>query len=592
DVIGCATIQAPSAYTFIKLELGEDLVVTHGSLSRRAELTIRILLLQIDDLPFIRGDIFLRGNITDGAGIPWIFGTRINVFYITGRSARLGGSPETIKPAKNNHMGTTIHSLPPEILIHILSLTILDQHCLIQSNHNSPRVGLKLKDICGPDTLSRVCSLWRHIVRQFPSLWSHIDIALNHPLNPRLLARAKVLAARAGGAPLEIHVFDPDLEHEQKVRRFMLGQQGRSSPSGPRLEPNKMSDFSFRLSTPMRIRSLDFNFMLREGLHTCHMSALEYFLAKSTPGVLTHFSMQSHVGTLSSFIEPADDPQTFESVLLDIPSQLFENIWLGTTTLRLNGLCPHWGSKAYHGLVELRIGKRVPTMTEAQLVNILRSSPGLRVLRITTAIEYLTPSDESIVPVRLDDLEDLEVNDHAEMNLTASGEILRWIAPGAKPLQLIFDGYPSKGAISFCARSNVTRFFGKAFTQESVVDMIRRCSSLEILALNAGFFEVRDLYSILCHIDERDSADMVPTTKVYTLYLANFLLLPLRGLEDAVAEYSVQRLVIRDCSIEYETGEGMKETSDPPKVRSLLSTLKCPTVEYIEQRCSLDPEGW
>ncbi|CEL61178.1 hypothetical protein RSOLAG1IB_09820 [Rhizoctonia solani AG-1 IB] len=489
-------------------------------------------------------------------------------------------------------MGTTIHSLPPEILIHILSLTVLGQHCLIQSRHSTPRVKLKLKNICGPDTLSRVCSLWRHIVRQFPSLWSHIDIALNHPLNPRLVARAKVLAAQAGSAPLDIHVFDPDFEQEQTIRRLMLGRQGRSSPNPPRLDPNKLCEFSFRLSTPMRIRSLNFNFMLRQGLHTCHMSALEYFLAKCTPGVLTHFSMQSHIGTLSSFVEPADGPQTVDSVLLDIPSQLFESIWLGTTTLRLNGLCPHWGSKAYHGLVELRIGKRVPRITEAQLVNILGSSPGLRVLHVTTAIEDLSSLDDSVVPIHLEDLEDLEVNDHDEMGSATSGEILRWIAPGPRPIRLVFDGYPSKEIISFCARSNVTRFFGKAFAQESVVEIIRRCSSLEILALNADLSEVRNLASILGAAGERGSVDTTHTTKVDTLYLTNYSVIPLGDLEDAVAEYSVQRLIIRDSSIGYDTDEGVKETSDPPTIISLLSNLKCPAVEYLEQRSPVDPDSW
>ncbi|KDN38964.1 hypothetical protein RSAG8_09121, partial [Rhizoctonia solani AG-8 WAC10335] len=435
------------------------------------------------------------------------------------------------------------------------------------------------------------------------------------------LARAKVFAARAGCIPLDIHIFDHDFEYEQEMRRLVLEYYDRPLYTAPRMDRDTTHGFRFSPSNPIRIKSLDFNFKLRKGLRSSHMSALEYFLARCTPGVLTHYSMQIHIRTLSAFIEPADDPQTLDSVLLAIPSQHFENVWLGTTNLRLNNLCPHWGSKAYHGLVELRIGKKVPTILEAQFVNILRSSPGLRILHIETVIEDLSPPSDSIVPVSLEQLEDLKINDRSELDFTSCGEILRWIAPGPKPLQLAFNGHPSEGAMLFCARSKITRFFGEAFTQESVADMIRRCSRLDMLALNAGYFEVRNLYSIMCPVDERNLVGVVPKTRVDTLYLVNFLVLPLGDLGAAVAEYSVQRvdtlylvnflvlplgdlgaavaeysvqrLILRDCSVSYETDKGVERTDDPQEIRALLSTLdKCPNVEYIEARCSLDPGGW
>ncbi|KAG8701868.1 hypothetical protein FRC11_011844, partial [Ceratobasidium sp. 423] len=425
----------------------------------------------------------------------------------------------------------------------------------------------------------------------FPSLWSHIDIALNHPLNPRLVARAKAFAARAGCTPLEVHIFDPDFERKQGARHFVLKQQGRSSPTTSQIDPNTLQGFSFISSFPVQIQSLDFNFVLRKGLRSCHMSALEYFLARCTPGVLTHYSMQIHIGTLYSFIEPADNPLALESVLLDVPSQLFESVFLGTTHLRLNNLCPHWGSNAYHGLIELRIGKQVPAIHETEVVSMLRASPRLRVLHIKAIIEDLSPPGDFVAPIHLDDLEDLELNDRYEFDFTPCGDILRWVAPGSKPLQLTFGGHPSEGATLFCARANITRFFGEWFVDESVSDMIRRSAQLEVLALNPGWSEVEGLDSILRPVDERSLVGVVPRTKVATLYLVNFLVLQLEDLERAVAEYSVQRLVVRNCSVSYETDEGVKKTNDPLEIRMLLSTLnKCPSVEYLDARCSLDLE--
>ena len=105
-----------------------------------------------------------------------------------------------------------------------------------------------------------------------------------------------------------------------------------------------------------------------------------------------------------------------------------------------------------------------------KLVTILRSSPGLRVLHIRTVIADQSAPSDSIVPVRLEDIEDLDLNDRSELDFTAGGEILRWIAPGSKPLQLTFNGYPSEGAILFCARANITRLFGESFAQNSMAD--------------------------------------------------------------------------------------------------------------------------
>ncbi|CAE6538621.1 unnamed protein product [Rhizoctonia solani] len=504
----------------------------------------------------------------------------------------------TINAIRNPRSVTTINSLPPELLIRIFSLLVKSRPCLIPRYSPTLYTWNKKSFIQYPDSLSHVCSSWRSLVIGLPYFWSHVDIILSHPLNSGLLARAEVFATRASAAPLEVHLCDPDLSARQDWGGFPPFRSGQS-PSGIPVESKSgtsaMDYFEFLNSVPAQIESL--NIHLTSRLQSHHKSALRYLLARCTPGIFNKFSMKyGEYGNPMYCIESTDNPQTPGNILLSIPSQQLEQIWLCTTTLRLDGIYPPWSSQAYHGLVELHlgggIGFRIP---ESSLVRILRSSPGLRFLYLRIDLDNPLPLESSVEPVHLDELVELDIM--GEDPPGHSDKILRWIAPGSKPLQFNFVGIPSSMAVPFCARSNITRFYGEDFVSrwKTVVDMIRQSPRLEVLALNARRFKdgnelVSNLGSIPLDQGDRDPVSL--STEVNTLYLLNFAELPFENLYAVIRKCAIQRLMLRNTSIAYETGEGQAICCQR-EVETRLSTCEhLVVVDHLAGRCSFDLERW
>jgi hypothetical protein len=112
------------------------------------------------------------------------------------------------------------------------------------------------------------------------------------------------------------------------------------------------------------------------------------------------------------FLENSKCPYNFGSQLLNLPYQDLEDLLLPITVLHLRQMYPHWTSQAYHGLVELHLcSVMLPAarITKSQLVTILKSSPGLRVFHFNLDLIKDSLVDAPIVPVRLDDLEVLNL---------------------------------------------------------------------------------------------------------------------------------------------------------------------------------------
>ncbi|KAG8706150.1 hypothetical protein FRC08_001240 [Ceratobasidium sp. 394] len=99
-----------------------------------------------------------------------------------------------------------IHQLPPEILCSALSFSIFSSPCFAQQLANGP----KEHEVC-LDTLAilqLVCSRWRHLVVNTPSLWSHVDVLGRHPSTggDALVSRlTQTRLARAARAPICLH---------------------------------------------------------------------------------------------------------------------------------------------------------------------------------------------------------------------------------------------------------------------------------------------------------------------------------------------------------------------------------------------------
>ncbi|KAG8763266.1 hypothetical protein FRC11_004953 [Ceratobasidium sp. 423] len=412
---------------------------------------------------------------------------------------------------------TTIKDLPPEIIIHIFHLVVAGQPCLVHHNRYSYEVEIQYPKYL--DSLSHICSTWRRIAIDLPSLWSHIDIALDHSLNPGLFERAKIYAARAGLYPLSVHISNTISTREQNRKTYRdIATRGSIPVFFEDWED--LQDFRF-IASPIKIGHLEVDLSLADGLRDCHFRMLEYFLARCEPGVFTRYTTRLRLISESRpertpFIDPANASPSDEASTLDLPEPHFEAIWLGASSVRVNGLCPNWASKAYHGLVELCLGKGVPEISEAQLVNILKSSPGLRILHLITNIVHQSPHGVLINPVVLGELEELRVIDlwpDDIMNTSAlnPSNLLRWVAPGKKPLKCTLFGFDYLGIPEFCARSNITQLHLELWPGNIPFDMIRQCPGLRVLVLSA--FEARNpqLRTILPPVDI-NSNDSQPQT--------------------------------------------------------------------------------
>ncbi|CAE6451860.1 unnamed protein product [Rhizoctonia solani] len=505
---------------------------------------------------------------------------------------KLDQAQEAISTVRNymaNRGITGIKDLPLEIITHIFHLVIASQPCL---THRTTSYEPIIKYPQYPDSLTQICSSWRRIAINSPALWSHIDIALDHSLNPSLFERANVYAARAGLYPLSIHISNTRSarEHERHSLRQTVTDPVLYEAWG---DWEDLQEFKF-LTDSTRIKSLEVDLYLLDGLRDCHFSMLEYFLARCEPGIFTQYTTRvwatSRLPPVGGpFIEPANAPRTIKGALLSLPSRHFEAIWLGVSSLRVNGLCPHWTSKAYHGLVELYLDLGIPKITEAQLVNMLKSSPGLRILHINADIFHPSPYGTLIAPVFLSELEELTViqlwPDDPNNKLQDPSNFVRWIAPGRKPFKVTSFGNTLEELPGFCARSNITQLHVETWVDNTLGDMVRRCPRLQILILSAFDFGDPELRLILLPIDTTSSNAQHPvsTTRIDHLYLLDFREMQFNDILATIEQYSVQRLTIWKGGLTYRTDEGMKTSKHAREIRAKLSVIP-PTrciVEYF-----------
>ncbi|KDN35237.1 hypothetical protein RSAG8_11768, partial [Rhizoctonia solani AG-8 WAC10335] len=167
------------------------------------------------------------------------------------------------------------------------------------------------------------------------------------------------------------------------------------------------------------------------------------------------------------------------------------------TILRARGTYPMWTSKAYYGLIELRltrggVGLRPfnVSISEDHLQAILTASPALRVLELAVKIVKMLPENAAVVPIRLDHLQSLNVN---RMAFDQLGTLLRWLAPGPKPLQLAIPNddiisneflpyLTGLEARSFFARSNVAEIYARQLSYSGFFAILELCPGLKTLA--------------------------------------------------------------------------------------------------------------
>ncbi|CAE6506170.1 unnamed protein product [Rhizoctonia solani] len=296
--------------------------------------------------------------------------------------------------------------------------------------------------------ISLVCSRWHTIALQTPSLWTRIDF---HPhfcksFYPSL-SRARTHVLRSGEMPLDIHVSAAS------------GQPNENYYDGP------MGTLC-RLAAPrMESLEIDFGGFNSDQLSNSTHSAISNLFLYCNPGLLTKISTFSeHFGFLTS--DPTG-PVAW-AMKLGVENFHLEAILSSVTVLHLTGLYPPWTSRAYHGLVELRLITS-PTgpdsIPERQLINILQSSPGLRIVHTSLQITHRMEENLSI-SVTIPELEVLQVDSEGGWGENLGYlELVRFLTPGLRPLsftmqcsdlQLIESSKAHTKA--FLERSNVTQF--------------------------------------------------------------------------------------------------------------------------------------
>ncbi|CAE6516435.1 unnamed protein product [Rhizoctonia solani] len=424
------------------------------------------------------------------------------------REARL-----TMTRARNRLFSfSPINSLPSEVLTHIFEMVVVSQPCVMTTCYDEASIN---RDYAYPDLLMSVCSRWRHIVESHPSLWVHIDFVPDSG-QAKLISRAKTYAKRAQKKPLEIHI---------------AGAEGA--------EYSYHDLVQLLESLAGRMKALEI-FVAEEDIGEFYPLVLEKLLPKSRPTTFTRFSLRSQREHNNIFIIPSRSSQyggqrVSSFIPVNLSQEILERSFAPLKSLDLCAIFPGWKSKAYHGLVELRLTSSMDELfsqiPEQDLIAILKASPGLRVLHF--AIDIINQQKGSTLngTVILKDLEELEISSSYEFQMRYKlkvGNLLRLLTPGNKPLSLMLQtmdyepGASWEATKSFLARSNVTRFHAK--TGAPLIDeLLRRMPHLTDL------------------IFSRLSA-LGPAAEGITLDALN------RAIKDAATvKYPLSSLTVRDC---------------------------------------------
>ncbi|KAB5590913.1 F-box-like domain containing protein [Ceratobasidium theobromae] len=454
-----------------------------------------------------------------------------------------------------------INNLPPEIMLRIFNFVVSTKSAVINEKKSRWTILNLPKHL---DRLSRVCSRWRQIALASPTLWSRIDLAHHHRLGRRLVARAKEYVTRARHLPLDILIVAPYFDLLCK--------------------PADIGDLSF-LPPATPIRSLEM-FTYR-GLYDSYFVSLGYCFKNCAPGQLEQLTIWGvNTGGLHNlvFLESTERPQQHDSKQLDISESHLEAVFARISVLRLRCVYIRWSSKAYHNLAELRLGSDSiysnPTISESQIVEIMKSSRRLRIFHFSLPITESLPMSSPVLPVHLDDLEDLNLR-------TMKGEelekFIRWIEPGAKPLQLSVRSCESASEQldHFLTHSNVTRLRLVSPHQYSLIHFLSLVPQLRVLVIS-GYYSLSGGPIIAM-------PEYTPYTNLHleALYIMNGSF-KRTELQELIERNWFQRLVFWDIELDWE-----EPYNEKPNIFRFLEELPgCPPFTYLTREDPNPTSDW
>lgn len=482
---------------------------------------------------------------------------------VTSYETKIRQAKSTIGQAMNSTI-TPINTLPSEILIRIFHLVVDGKPCGVKYNS-----GEKITLPKYPDFLSYVCTRWRQLVVHSPTLWSHIDLVPFSPLSRGFETRAEVCVTRANNLLLDLHVYEPAFCEQ--------------------IDIDKMLDLLVALAP--RVKSLEL--AIPDASEVLDKSVIECCFGNCSPGTFTRLILTDHGSNAPTFLWASDDPDDLDEGWLDIPSEKIDNLLLPVTDLLLDGIYLPWTHQAYHGLVELRLTstrKPVASITESELVNILSLSPRLKILHFGLTITAPLPKGSSIPPVRLDDLEILNLTSPRYAQLST---LLRLLAPGSNPLRVSLEPYSldspplHMGEVKdFFARSNVAELHIRRFPREEdlrpgVNELIDPNPNLRILAMSDAYWKRRA--TPIIGLDNQQPT--TPRRHLDALYIINSRI-ELDELERVITQYPVKMLVFWGCRV-YEGRVIQSSHELQTKLSRLCSDIRC--IPWTEDNPT---EGW
>ncbi|CAE6342079.1 unnamed protein product [Rhizoctonia solani] len=401
-----------------------------------------------------------------------------------------------------------IHRLSSNLLTRIFIGVVASETC-----------GLDLKDTNqlpkAPIYLTHICSRWRKIAVASSDLWTHIDLSPSILKNQRSLSHVQTFLSRSEQSSIYLHV------------EYAADENGDAS---------RLNHFISALAS--RIQGvkccINLTWPVSELEFSC--AALSCFLNENTtPGRLTMLDVSIKGTARVFFIEATGRKQYGDSLTLDMPTYRLNELLLPVTTLRIDRIYPPWTSKAYYGLLDLRI-RTIYSIRESKLVSILIHSPQLRVLEISNQIDFTgTP----LAPVALHSLEILITHNPSYSDL---GRFLRLLDTGSRPLFLSID-FPhvndqlDQNLMDFFSRSNVTTLCTVQFPLfHKSLELVNLAHTIKKLAMDPPAI----------HLFSEGHSDAPAGTRVCldTLYFLGTFGIEINKLRDVIDWSGVRKLVI------------------------------------------------
>jgi hypothetical protein len=229
-----------------------------------------------------------------------------------------------------------------------------------------------------------------------------------------------------------------------------------------------------------------------------HGQIVSTFIQSCAPGKLMRLDMErgdSYPGHGVLFIGTTDNP-SIDGITVNLTTKQLDEVMSGISILHLNSIYPRWTSHAYHGLIELCLDGDFSSISESELACIFKSSPNLRLFDFGfPTIESSHPVDAQVTAISLSGLEVLNISQLDCLDILF---LVRWIAPGTKPLhfgfhQMLYGGTLEPSIGSFFSRSHVTRVYAHSLGFLQTIELLEISPDLQELAVAISEFDLSNI---------------------------------------------------------------------------------------------------